>query len=143
MILFLLEQLPPPTAVPSSLFPEAAFTLPVIAAIGALITLVIGSLTTGIVSIITALKVAKIEAHVNSEKTAQEGREALLKREAELLREMLADKKLAASLLAQATAQRARAPGQVALPPVTDHLEQIDKNTAATAANTAPGKDPV
>jgi len=94
--------------------------------LGGMIVTVIGALVTGIVSIITAvhmtavraqqavntaslLTVAKdaeaIKGHVNSEKTAADGREATLQRENALLREMIADKTRSAQLLAQATAQ--------------------------------------
>ena len=48
---------------------------------------------------------AAIKGHVNSEKTASDGREAALRQENTLLREMLADKKATAGLLAQAVAQ--------------------------------------
>jgi hypothetical protein len=110
---FLLAQLVPPTPVPSSLFPESLFTLPVLTALGVLVTGIIAALASGIVLIINSLhSVAKDTAvvlgHVNSEKSLAEGRENTLKRENELLREMLADKKATAALLAQA-ATHARA----------------------------------
>jgi len=98
--------------------------------IGGLIVTVIGATVSGIVAVITALRVtavkgvqdiitpaildvakdtATIKGHVNSERTAAEGREASLRRENELLREMLADKKVTAQLLAQAVATAASA----------------------------------
>ena len=51
-----------------------------------------------------------IKGHVNSEKTAAEGRELALRQENVLLREMITEKKLTAQLLAQAVATRGRAP---------------------------------
>lgn len=69
----------------------------------------IGAFFAGLVSLITAwrtivTKVSAIEGHVNSEKTASEGREAALKIENALLREMVNDKKQTAALLAQSAA---------------------------------------
>jgi len=49
-----------------------------------------------------------IKGHVNSEKTASDGRELALKREIELLREVNNGLKQAAALLAQAAASRTR-----------------------------------
>jgi hypothetical protein len=71
--------------------------------------LLIAAFFAGIVSVITAWrtmvgKVTAIEGHVNSEKTAAEGRENTLKRENELLREMLTERKQTAALLAQSVA---------------------------------------
>lgn len=54
---------------------------------------------------VIAATTAKIDGHVNSEKTASDGREAALRREIELLRESLTDTKATAALLAQAAAQ--------------------------------------
>lgn len=71
--------------------------------------ILVGLIVTGIVSIITALKVAKIEAHVNSQKTAMEEQAKARMRENDLLREMLEDRKQQAALLAQAVATRLRA----------------------------------
>lgn len=51
---------------------------------------------------------AVVLGHVNSEKSAAEGRLATVKRENELLREMIADKIHTAGLLAQAVVQRQR-----------------------------------
>jgi hypothetical protein len=94
-----------------------------------LIVSVIGSLAAAVVSIITALRVgavkeqasantgtilelakstAKIEGHVNSEKTAAEGREYALRVENTLLRERIVEHQQTAALLAQATANRRR-----------------------------------
>jgi len=93
--------------------------------VGGLIVTVITAIAGAIVSIITAIRVtavqsltatntstvlevakstAKIEGHVNSEKTASEGREHALRKENDLLREMLAERKSTAALLAQSTA---------------------------------------
>jgi hypothetical protein len=98
--------------------------------ISGLIVTVIGATVSGIVAVITALRVTAvkevqnlitpaildvakntetIKGHVNSERTAAEGRELALRRENELLREMLADKKVTAQLLAQAVATAASA----------------------------------
>lgn len=51
---------------------------------------------------------AVVKGHVNSEKTAGEGRELALLKENILLREMIAEKKADAALLAQAAAMRIR-----------------------------------
>lgn len=92
---------------------------------GGMVVTVIGSIVTGIVTIITAVRVGvvakqqdmtasslltvqkdteTIKGHVNSEKTAAEGREAAQKMEIQLLREQLADEKTTKRLLAQAAA---------------------------------------
>lgn len=73
------------------------------------IVAIIGAIATAVVTIITAWhavasKVSVIEGHVNSEKTAAEGRERTLQHENALLREMLNDRKTTAQLLAQARA---------------------------------------
>jgi hypothetical protein len=96
--------------------------------IGGMIVTVISAIVTGVVSIITAIQVkaAKdqqaqngerivtvvastkaIEGHVNSEKTAAQGREVALQQENKMLREMVAEKANTAALLAQAAAGRA------------------------------------
>ena len=83
--------------------------------IGGLVITIIGVIVNGVIQILTALRVTNqiqtvakdteaIKGHVNSEKTASEGKQALLENENKLLREMLADKKMTASLLAQAAA---------------------------------------
>lgn len=91
----------------------------IIGAVGVLV----GGLVAGVVSILRAFAefratvnrvdakadviaatAAKIDGHVNSEKTAGEGRENTLRAEIALLREVLSDKKATASLLAQAAA---------------------------------------
>jgi hypothetical protein len=82
-----------------------------IAALAGACVLVIGAIAGGIVTIITAIhqvgaKADVIVGHVNSEKTASQGREATLQAENALLREMLADSKGRAALLAQAAAAR-------------------------------------
>lgn len=51
---------------------------------------------------------AVVKGHVNSEKTAAEGRELTLRKENALLREMILEKKADAALLAQAAAMRIR-----------------------------------
>ena len=86
-------------------------SLPVIAALSTAVVLIIGAFFAGLVSVITAWrtiagKVSAIEGHVNSEKTASEGRENALRQENALLREIIADKKATAGLLAQAAATR-------------------------------------
>jgi hypothetical protein len=108
-----------------------------IAALGAAGALLIGAFFAGIVSVITAWrtiaqKITAIEGHVNSEKTASEGRENTLKRENEILREMLSERKQTAALLAQAAShpttpivRPARAEDNV--------LAKIETNTAETA----------
>jgi hypothetical protein len=101
-----------------------------IAALAAGGAILISAVFAGIVSVITAWrtivqKVTAIEGHVNSEKTAGEGRENTLKRENELLREMLADRKLTAALLAQAASHPGAQRGEV--------LDKIETNTADTA----------
>ncbi len=94
--------------------------------VGGMIVTIIGSIVTGVVTIITAMRVSSamvkqaetatkvdalgkdteaIKGHVNSEKTAAEGREAALRQRIELLQEIIADKKATAGLLAQAVAQ--------------------------------------
>lgn len=59
-----------------------------------------------------------IKGHVNSEKTAAQGREALLQRENHLLREMLTDKSTTARLLAQAVAVAGAIPSTAVPQPV-------------------------
>jgi len=89
---------------------------------------IIGAVSAGVVVVIKALRerdavlhdvgvsVAKIEGHVNSEKTAAEERAKAKDREIELLREMLNQQKTTAALLAQAQASRTREGGPSALP---------------------------
>jgi len=86
---------------------------PAIIAIGAAGAVIIGAIAAGVVSVITAWrtiagKVSAIEGHVNSEKTASDGRENALRAENTLLREIIADKRASAGLLAQAAAMRTR-----------------------------------
>ena len=97
--------------------------------VGGLSVTIIAALAAAIVSVINALRIADvmvkqdadsvrmdtvskdteaIKGHVNSEKTAAAGREDALRKENELLREIIADKKSTAGLLAQAAAQRGR-----------------------------------
>jgi len=127
--------------------------------IGGMVVTVIGAIVTGTVSIITALRVSvvaqqqsttttrvdaiaqdteAIKGHVNSEKTASDGREAALRQEVALLREMLADKKATAGLLAQAVASRSRGGGGDTAPAIAtdDTLVSIEQNTAAIERNT-------
>jgi hypothetical protein len=88
-----------------------------IAAYGSAVSIVIAAFVAGLVSLITTMttawrtlagKVNSIEGHVNSEKTASEGRERAKDMEIALLREIIADKKASAGLLAQAAAIRTR-----------------------------------
>jgi len=95
--------------------------------VGGMLVTIIGTIVTGVVTIINAIRIAAvgtqqvtdgnrlvavakdteaIKGHVNSEKTAATGREAALQQENRLLREMLADKAITTSLLAQAAAAR-------------------------------------
>jgi hypothetical protein len=104
-----------------------------ITVIGATTVLVIGAIVTGAVTIIRTLgevrtkqtetadqllAVAKdteaIKGHVNSEKTAADGREMALRQENTLLRQQNTDQKATADLLAQAAAQRIRGDDTVA-----------------------------
>lgn len=55
---------------------------------------------------LTLRKTEVIEGHVNSEKTAAAGKIETLEKENSLLREMMADKKETAALLAQAAATK-------------------------------------
>lgn len=136
--------------------------------VGGMIVTIIGVIVTGVLQVINAMRVTAntnqivavakdteaIKGHVNSEKTASEGRETTLRRENALLREMLTDKKATAGLLAQASALRARSPVLVSTvpaavlpagaahpaptdPATTELLESIDQHTADTAANTS------
>jgi hypothetical protein len=57
-----------------------------------------------------------IKGHVNSEKTASDGREAALRAENDMLRQIIAEKKATADLLAQAAAQVLGVPAPV-IPP--------------------------
>lgn len=82
----------------------------------------------------TLRKTAVIEGHVNSEKTRAAGEIATLEKEVLLLRELMADKKETAALLAQSAAQTQTPTTAPKSAPV---LKQIEKNTAATAENTA------
>lgn len=100
-----------------------------IAAIAAGGSILIGAFFAGIVSVITAWrtiaqKVTAIEGHVNSERTELVGKNTALQKENDLLREIIADKKQTAALLAQAASHPA------AQSTVLDHIET---NTAATA----------
>jgi hypothetical protein len=79
----------------------------VIAGLSALSLTIIGAFFAGLVSVITAWrtvagKISAIEGHVNSEKTASEGRELAKDKEIALLREQLAKGDQRAALLAQA-----------------------------------------
>lgn len=134
----------------------------VIAMIGTQVVIVIGAIASAVVLILNrgqmrvmqdqqAVNAAHImtvradteaiKGHVNSEKTAANGRETTLQKENALLREMLTDKKTTAQLLAQAVAVRARPASVVPVVPIAavvdqvavQHLEHIDDNTAAAA----------
>jgi hypothetical protein len=110
---------------------------------GALVA-VIGAFFAGIVSVVTAWrtvanKVAAIEGHVNSEKTAAIGRESTLRAENILLRELVTEQKLAREQIAKPQLKRpARASDQAPAAAVVESLASIDQNTAKTAANTTP-----
>lgn len=96
----------------------------------------------------TLRKTAVIEGHVNSEKTRAAGEIATLQKEVLLLRELMADKKETASLLAQSVAQTHLPTASTAVTATADTLaapakrteatlKKIEKHTAETAANTA------
>lgn len=93
----------------------------------------------------TLRKTAVIEGHVNSEKTRAAGEIATLQKEVLLLRELMADKKETASLLAQSVAQTnspATSPAAPTAPPAAKdpalvELKEIKKHTKETAVNTA------
>lgn len=139
------EVIRPAPTVPVSVLDPVVITL-----IGGMIVTVISAIVTGIVTVITALRqgensrkidgVAKdteaIKGHVNSEKTASEGRESALRQEIVTLREMVADHKTAAALLAQAASSRMR---ELSAEPAISQrsLLNIDANTAAIEKNTA------
>lgn len=146
VISFFLAQLAAPTPVPIPVLtvPMDLSATSVGLIVGAIVA-IIGAIAAGMVTVITAWrtvagKVSAIEGHVNSEKTASEGRELALKSENALLREMLNDHRQRAALLAQAastaTIAAAGVPGLVT-PTVVDSLTQIDANTAAIEKNTA------
>lgn len=137
--------------------------------IGGQIVLVLGAVVTGIIAIITHLRVGAvstqqaattdklntvaasteaIKGHVNSEKTAAEGRETALAQENRLLREMLADAKSTAGLLAQAkVVGDVRPPLPLVTvsappaPPAPMEQKAEVENTKAVKANTAAVKE--
>jgi hypothetical protein len=125
----------PPPAIGSSGLDPVTITL-----IGGQVVLIITTLGGVILAIITHLRVTTvkeqqavntasivtvakdteaIKGHVNSEKTASEGREVALRQENSLLREMLTHEKNNASLLAQAAAVRTRGEGKPGAGPGT------------------------
>lgn len=115
------------------------FDITTITLLGVIAVNIIAAIAIGVVQIIAATKVAKIEAHVNGERTAAEGTRKLLENENRLLKDMVADKTMTARLLAQAAAVRSREPGATPLPPavaavVDETLKHIEANTAETAA---------
>ncbi len=138
MLLFLAQSV---AAVPD---PLAVVAIPLysplmITLVTGLIVTVISAIVGGIVAVITALRVTAvkdvqastaqtildvaknteaIKGHVNSERTAAEGRELMLRRENELLREMIADKRVTAALLAQAVASATGAAAGAGVPPI-------------------------
>ena len=164
VLLALLAQVaaPPPPAVPDPLT-LGPYNPIVIGMIGTQICLIIAAIVQGILSVLAhgerkdvAIKVdtvardtEAIKGHVNSEKTAAEGRENALRQENMLLREIIADKKATAGLLAQAVASRAHVvvagdglpPVAATAPAVVESLAQIESNTATIADNTAPKDD--
>lgn len=133
--------------------------------IGGMVVTVIGAIVTGIVTVITALRVSDVNArqsenalkidtmvkdteaikgHVNSEKTEANGVLRLHLREIELLKESLQRSEQRAALLAQAAIQRIReapvageAPAVLTGELVEKSLVKIDENTAAIKENTA------
>lgn len=121
------------------------------AVVGGVVTVVMGwfAFKTTLASL--KEKVDKIEGHVNSEKTAAEGREAALRKENALLREIMADKKETAALLAQAVATQpvavvlpvSAAPAAPAPARTTELavLKKTEQNTAATAESAAQTAD--
>jgi hypothetical protein len=123
--------------------------------VGGVLVSIITTIGGVIVSVITALHVRQIagrqvenasaigqmardteaiKGHVNSEKTAADGREMTLRRENDLLREMVANANAAAGLLAQAAATRSRLEPFSAPAAAAASLENIETNTAETAA---------
>jgi hypothetical protein len=95
-------------------------SIPVLTVIIAGVVTIISAVSAAVVVVIKALRerdtvlqtvstsVAKIEGHVNSEKTAATEQARAKDREIELLREMLAQQKQTAALLAQSTAAHTR-----------------------------------
>lgn len=129
--------------------PESAWNNPAI--LGVLfaggVTL-IGAVAAGIVSIITAwrtvaTKVSVIEGHVNSEKTALEGRIATKDEQIRLLREMV-EKKSTVELVAHAAASRsARATDAIGGAKSEELLGRIDSKSGTIAENTKKTADTV
>jgi hypothetical protein len=100
-----------------------------IAALASAGAVLLAAFFAGLVSVITAWrtiagKVSAIEGHVNSEKTAADGREAALRGEIILLREIITDLRSRAALLAQAasTAHIVGASSQSAIAPITEPI---------------------
>jgi len=98
-------------------------SIPVLTILIAGAVTIIGAVAAGLVTVIKAVSELRelrhdlatvsrdtetIKGHVNSEKTAADGRELALRREIELLREIAGSQKEAAALLAQAVASRTR-----------------------------------
>jgi hypothetical protein len=123
--------------------------LPVIAAVGLLISQIratgrkVEDNTRVTVSGLADLsaKTDVVNGHVNSESARKLAQIEGLIKENMLLREVLADKKSVAALLAQTAATSSRTLLRASDPLVSDaaiaRLEKIDKNTEATAQNTA------
>lgn len=115
-------------------------------------TTLIAAIGVVIVNIIMAKKVEKVSAtadeiktkaevivgHVNSEKTAAEGRQAKLEAENVLLRQIIAEKKETAVLLAQATAS---APRPLSEPGLTDPPKPLEMEIVNTPEDPANVKD--
>lgn len=113
----------------------------VITAIGALVTNVVVAWRTSAKMDRTSEKVAVIEGHVNSEKTADSAKIAYLQKEIALRQHMLDEKDKVAGLLAQSLAVKEARIGdtnsaKLAAPAVEKVLDSIDENTAAIDANT-------
>lgn len=112
-------------------------------------TTLIAAIGVVIVNVIMAKKVEKVSAtvdevktkaevivgHVNSEKTAAQGREATLAAENVLLRQLIAEKKEAAGLLAQAAATTPRPLAEPGLIEPQKPLEVIQVNPPDNPAN--------
>lgn len=113
----------------------------VIAAVGGLVTIIGGVLVNVVVALRSKVdevnaKVDVVKGSVDGQATAAASREESLQKELKFLREMLADRKETAALLAQSiTIVPPRV--DVAHPETAKSLDRIDVNTSETAKNTA------
>ncbi len=92
-------------------------SVPVLTALGTLAIAIIGALAAGAVLIIkelhnVSLTAGKIEVAVNSQKTAADAMIASLRRENQLLRDVITDKNATAQLLAQSVVMGTAKPGE-------------------------------